>query len=232
MVGFGATFCTRKDFPRPFHHHCGRNLLHAGVIEGALAQAAIIARRAGQIGAHNRLRPSVWTDVNGVRWPEDAHHRFAKRRGDMHRAGVVRHAKLRTLDESSQIGGGRFARKVTRARRGGGNLPASRLIAVGARERHRETAAQQLAGDARETFNRPMFGLPYGTWHEDDERPRGGDTAVFEEPLHIRHRFRREMDCEIRRVFVQAEHRPHPEVAIDCVHIERRDGDAVRVGYP
>ena len=140
------------------------------MIEGALAQTAIIARRARQIDAHNRLRPSVWADVNGIRWPEDAHHRFAERRGDMHRAGVVRHAKLRTLDEGSQIGGTRFARKIARAGRGGGNLPASRLVALRACERHRETAAQELPGDARETFNRPMFRLPYGTWHKDDER--------------------------------------------------------------
>src|SRR5260370_28413460 len=41
------TFYSRKDFPYPFHDHCGRNLLHACVIERALAEAAIIARRAG-----------------------------------------------------------------------------------------------------------------------------------------------------------------------------------------
>src|SRR5438093_772032 len=224
--------CSCKDFPDSFHHHCGRYLLHTGMIEGALAQTAIIARRARQIDAHNRLRPSVWADVNGIRWPEDAHHRFAERRGDMHRAGVVSHAKLRTLDEGSQIGGGRFARKIARAGRGGGNLPASRLVADRACERHREAAAQQLAGNPRETFNRPMFGLPYGTWHEGDERPGGGHTALVEEPLHLRHGFRREMDCEIRRAAVEAEHRRDPEVAIDCVHIERRDGNAVRICHP
>ncbi len=150
----------------------------------------------------------------------------------MHRARVVRHTKLRALDEGSQIGGTRFARKIARAGRNGCNLPASRPVALRACEGHCETAAQQLAGDTRETFNRPVFGLPYGAWHEDDQRPRGVHTALIEQPLHIGHRFRREMDCEIRRLVVQTEHRRDPEVAIDCVHIERRDGNAVRICHP
>src|SRR5206468_11397851 len=85
----GLTFCSRKDFPHPFHDHCGRNLLHARVSERALAQAAIIARRAGEIGAHDRLRPSASADVNGTAWPEDAHQRFAERPGEFQRSGVV-----------------------------------------------------------------------------------------------------------------------------------------------
>src|SRR5438034_10360852 len=47
LARFGLTLCSRKDFPHPFHDHCGRNLLHARVLERALPQAAIIARRAG-----------------------------------------------------------------------------------------------------------------------------------------------------------------------------------------
>src|SRR5213593_4237199 len=46
LARFDLTFCSRKDFPHLFHDHCGRNLLHAGVIERALVQAAIIAWRA------------------------------------------------------------------------------------------------------------------------------------------------------------------------------------------
>src|ERR1051325_1546588 len=38
----------RKNLAPSFHNHLGRHLLHAGMIERALAQAAVIARRTGQ----------------------------------------------------------------------------------------------------------------------------------------------------------------------------------------
>ncbi len=51
----------------------------------------------------NRFRPLVRSDVNGIRRTEDADHRFAQRRGDVHRTGVIRHHHLSTMDQRCQI---------------------------------------------------------------------------------------------------------------------------------
>src|SRR4029077_15794401 len=42
---FWMVFCSRKNFPHARHYHGGGNLLHAGVIKRALAQATVIAWR-------------------------------------------------------------------------------------------------------------------------------------------------------------------------------------------
>jgi hypothetical protein len=50
---YGNSLASRKNFARALHDHRGRDLFHTGVIERALAQAAIVARRTRQIDAHN-----------------------------------------------------------------------------------------------------------------------------------------------------------------------------------
>ena len=69
-------FCRRENFPCALHDHGGRDLLHAGVIERALAQATVIAGRTRQVNAHNRFRPLVRPNVDRIRRAKYAHHRF------------------------------------------------------------------------------------------------------------------------------------------------------------
>ena len=49
---YNNSFALYKNFPRALHDHRGCDPLHAGMIERALAQAPIVARRARQVDAH------------------------------------------------------------------------------------------------------------------------------------------------------------------------------------
>ena len=122
----------------------GRDLLHAGVIERALAQATVIAGRTRQIHAHDRLRPLVRPDVNRIRRTKYAHHRFTQRRGHMHRPRVVCHRHFGALNQRRQICWSSFTAKIDRSRRGGCDLPAARLIAFRTRESNSKSFAKKL----------------------------------------------------------------------------------------
>src|SRR5207237_5351499 len=136
--------CSRKNFLHTLDHHCRCHLLHACVTKRALAQATVIAWRTREIHAHDRFWSLVRTDVNWVGRAKDTDHRFAERRGDVHRAGIVGYRDLSTSNKRRQICGRCFSGKIARSGGRGGDLPAARLVAFGARQRDGKSIAKKM----------------------------------------------------------------------------------------
>ena len=111
-------------------------------------------------------------------------------------------------------------------------MPASRLVAFRARQSYGKSIAKKLPRDGCESLNGPVLGLPYGSGCHDGECFGWGHALVLQETLHITRGFRWEMNGQVWWVVIESNQRPKPEVAIDCVNVERRNRDAVRVSYP
>jgi len=179
------SLCRSENLPCTLHDHLGRNLLHTGVIERALAQATIIAGRTRKVDAHNRFRPLVRPDVNGIRRTKYAHHWFTKRCSHVHRTRVVRHRHFGALDQPRQICWSSFIAKINRPWRGGCDLPAAHLIAFRTRKSNSKSFAKKLARDAGKSFDSPVLRFPNCPGHKDNERFASRHAVLLKQSLHV-----------------------------------------------
>ena len=174
------SLCRRENFPRALYDHLGPDLLHAGVIERALAEATVITGRTRQVDAHNRFRPFVRADVNRIRRAKYAHHGLPERCGHVHRPRVVRHRHFSALDEPRQICWSSFTAKIGRSRRGSGDLLATRLIAFRTRESNSKSFAKKLARDACKSFDGPVLCFPNRPGHKNNKRFASWHAVLIE----------------------------------------------------
>src|SRR6185312_13716453 len=150
----------------------------------------------------------------------------------MHRPGIVGDSDLSTSNKRRQICRRCLAGEIARPGRGGSDLLASLLIAPGARQGDGKSILKKLPRNTSESFNCPMLGLPNRARHQDDKRFRRRYAVLLQQSIYPVGCLRRQVNSEVGRLIIEAKQWRHPQVAIDRVNIERRNGDAVGVSDP